>query len=215
MIRRPRSFRDQAGFTLVELVVVVVLLGVVGGPLIESLIEALRTTGAASNSLGNSHDVQLADYYLERDAVGATPLTGGATPTNPAADWTCAQAAGLTAVQVATQGVLEFKWAQAPSATGGTDSAGNPAFNAGQSYEADYVYSAPSLIRYFCTFSGGTTLSTQQVRVASTLSQTKTPTASVSTTCVPKQSLTTCTSVTLTDPNGQTYTVVLYERNAS
>ena len=201
---RGRLRTDESGFTLAELLVAIVIMGIITVPLFESFIDGLRTTTAASTSLGSSHDAQLADYYLERDAIGATPSESPSS-------WTCAAAAGVTVgAAPAPQGVVQFTWTQAPVYSG-TLPSGLPSFNPGVSYESDYIYQGPKLTRYLCTVTGGVAGTPQATEVASSLSLTVAPTATPSG-CDSKESH--CTSVLLTDPAGRQYTTLLYERSS-
>lgn len=66
---RPRS---EAGFTLVELLLAVVILGIITLPLGDLVISAFKHTDATGDRLDLSHDAQLASSYFGRDvaAVG-------------------------------------------------------------------------------------------------------------------------------------------------
>ncbi|HUZ43509.1 MAG TPA: prepilin-type N-terminal cleavage/methylation domain-containing protein [Acidimicrobiales bacterium] len=216
------SRRDEGGFTLAELLIVVVIIGIIAGPLIDAFIQGLDTTGRASTSLGSSHDAQLTDYYLERDAVGSSAST------SPPAGWLCAAAGGVS-VPTAATGVVEFSWNQAPHYSS-TMSSGQLLFAPGSSYEADYLYQGSHLTRYYCTVSGSPAVGSapQVTEVASGLSLTTAPSATIadcgsaptttptSTPASPGgKSPSICTTVQLTDPNGTVYSAVLYQRTSS
>jgi prepilin-type N-terminal cleavage/methylation domain-containing protein len=62
-----RTMRTDAGFTLVELLVTVVILAVITVPLSNVVISALRNTDTTSNRLALSHDAQIATTYFARD----------------------------------------------------------------------------------------------------------------------------------------------------
>jgi len=204
--------RDQAGFTLAELLIVIVLIGVIAAPLIDAFIQGLDATGRAGTSLGSSHDAQLTDYYLERDAIGSSVSTAG---TSPAAGWTCALAdPSISVSMAASEGVVEFNWTQAPVYTPTALPSGLPDFVPGNSYEADYLYQGSSLTRYYCTVSGTTGSTPQVTKVASGLSQTVAPTVSINGGCAGSKTKATCTTVQLTDPNGTVYSAVLYQRTS-
>lgn len=203
---RLAAARDQEGFTLVELIVAMVLVGIVGFPLIESFIEAVKTTGATSTSLGSSHDAQLVDYYLQRDASGAAA-------TNAPTTWACAAAAGVTVGSGAT-GLIQFTWPQAPQTTSSTLASGYPVFASGASYEADYVYQGADLTRYYCSVSGVVGTLIQASKVASSLSLTSPPTVpSLNDQCNGGSGLGTCTTVAWTDAAGRAYSTILYDRS--
>lgn len=198
---------DQDGFTLVELIVAIVLMGIVAVPLGVSFVEAVKTTGATSTSLGSSHDTQLVDYYLQRDAAGASATS------SPSA-WACAVGAGATVGPNA--GIIQFTWPQADVATGSTLASGYAGFSPGTNYEADYIYQSGGLTRYYCSVTAsGTFISTIQTnRVASTLSLTVPPVATPVSTCTGGAGpCITVTSVTWTDSSGKVFSTTLYDRS--
>jgi prepilin-type N-terminal cleavage/methylation domain-containing protein len=63
MLRR----RGEDGFTLVELLVAVVILGIIMVPLATVMIGFLRNTDAVTARLGESHDQQTAAAYWQQD----------------------------------------------------------------------------------------------------------------------------------------------------
>jgi prepilin-type N-terminal cleavage/methylation domain-containing protein len=75
--------RRDAGFTLVELLISIVILGVIMVPLGNAVIGIIRNTDATSDRLALSHDAQISAAYFDRDvaAVGLRDqTTGGTTP---------------------------------------------------------------------------------------------------------------------------------------
>lgn len=114
--------RDEGGFTLPELILVIVLMGIVITPLVESFIDAFRSTADVSTNIATSHDRQAVGIYLDRDIASAE--TGAIN--GPGA---CATLFGQ-----AQPAFLTLSW---PS--GG---AGN--------YEVDYVIVGAQLWRYYC-----------------------------------------------------------------
>ena len=62
----PRQ-RGDAGFTLVELVVAIVLLGIIAVPLGSALLSFFRNTNATSDRLAESHDAQISSAYFGQD----------------------------------------------------------------------------------------------------------------------------------------------------
>ena len=66
--RRPRS---DAGFTLPELVVTIVIMAIISGAVAAAMITSLRTQDASAASLAESHDQQQLAVYLPKDIANA------------------------------------------------------------------------------------------------------------------------------------------------
>ena len=83
MLRPPASAaRTQRGFTLVEFLVVLVLIGVIGGIVTSSLIRGLQTADRADDRISATLDLQRAIERVGRELRAADPLifpTSGAT----------------------------------------------------------------------------------------------------------------------------------------
>lgn len=62
--------RSEAGFTLVELLVAIVILGIITVPLSGTVVSALKNTGATGDRMALSHDAQISSSYFSRDVAG-------------------------------------------------------------------------------------------------------------------------------------------------
>lgn len=81
---RPRR-RTESGFSLAEMLITVVILGVITVPLADVVISALKNTTTTSDRLDLSHDAQLSSSYFAKDvaAVGLRDYdntSGGSLP---------------------------------------------------------------------------------------------------------------------------------------
>jgi prepilin-type N-terminal cleavage/methylation domain-containing protein len=95
-----RRIRSEAGFTLVELLVAIVILGVIAVPLSGVAISALKHTVTTSDRMALSHDAQISSSYFGRDVaqVGLRESTpsGGTLPFKPSVQLDAAYNAGGT-----------------------------------------------------------------------------------------------------------------------
>jgi prepilin-type N-terminal cleavage/methylation domain-containing protein len=90
-----RAVHGERGFTLVELLVAISVLGVIMGPLCASLIIGLRTTSDSQQRLVEARGAELTSHYFPFDVASATNIIpadptpcGGAGPTVVASfDW--------------------------------------------------------------------------------------------------------------------------------
>lgn len=142
----PRTRREEAGFTLVELVIALAISSLIMGAIVASFIVGLDTTGAASTRLSQSDDRHLVEIWLPRDVTSAQSAAANQAPG-------CAAAVAAGATSANTVLVLTGSGVTVTTAANGPPSVGNDA------YEADYVLSSSGneqrLSRYFCDTSQG------------------------------------------------------------
>jgi prepilin-type N-terminal cleavage/methylation domain-containing protein len=78
---RPGRGQHEAGFSLVELIVVVAILGVISSVLTEALILGLRTTDGTIANVSRAAGVQILEPYFTADAHSAEVVWTDPTPT--------------------------------------------------------------------------------------------------------------------------------------
>lgn len=74
----PRIVRSEAGFTLVEMLMAVAVLGIISLPLTNAVVVGLRTSDRTAKVLVASADRQMLANYLPPDALSATAATTAA-----------------------------------------------------------------------------------------------------------------------------------------
>ncbi|MGY1728816.1 type II secretion system protein J [Geodermatophilus sp. SYSU D01062] len=67
MLNVRTAARDDSGFTLVELLLAIVVMGVIAAPLAGVLIAFLKNSDATSRRMNESHDAQIAAAYFAQD----------------------------------------------------------------------------------------------------------------------------------------------------
>jgi prepilin-type N-terminal cleavage/methylation domain-containing protein len=85
MLTAGRLRRGDDGFTLVELLVAIVILGILAVPMADVVVAYLKNSDATSARLSESHDAQIAAAYFARDvqALGVHDYTVAGTATYP------------------------------------------------------------------------------------------------------------------------------------
>lgn len=92
---------DEAGFTLVELLVAIAILGIIIPAIGAALISIIHNTNATSQRLAESHDAQITAAYFGND-VQSVAVTGTVTPGSASYDTACDRAGDTS--------LIEFKW---------------------------------------------------------------------------------------------------------
>jgi prepilin-type N-terminal cleavage/methylation domain-containing protein len=192
--RRLAAAQPDAGFTLIEMVMAMVIMTIITGPITAMTIIGYNTWTSSTTSLYVSHDRQLLETYFGRDATSATSATVGTAGS-------CVPA-GVTV----SSWVADLKWKGSRQIDGTWTN----------SYESAYattiVGTKPVLQRWLCTSTtvNGTTTTAPAVvlTVAHSLSTTVAP--PVTATCwIGTTSATagTCPSVTASTPVSMAITV--------
>lgn len=86
--RAERDVRSEGGFTLVELLLVIVMLGIIIAPLTAGLMVGLRTTDETANRLAGSNDAQLLSLWLPPD-IQSTGNVAGDVVFSPTSNTEC------------------------------------------------------------------------------------------------------------------------------
>jgi prepilin-type N-terminal cleavage/methylation domain-containing protein len=156
-VNRPtprRSRLGDAGFTLIELVVTIVIMGIVLVPLADFLIQYLHSYTQTQQRLSDSHDLQILAVYFSADVAntGLRNQTSGQTTFAPQQSiWTTGISTTFCGATIAGTPILKLSW-DAESVGSG---AGSDTINS-----AEYVVNAGTLHREFCSqpASGAATL---------------------------------------------------------
>ena len=105
--------QDERGFTLVELLVTIVIMGVIAVPLGNVIIGYLRNTDATTARLTESHDAQVSAAYFSAD-VASIGVRSTTYTSNPAAPYPLTQSVEENAP--ATSGLFPCGTATTPNA---------------------------------------------------------------------------------------------------
>src|SRR5438128_3603541 len=89
---------DEAGFTLVELLVAIAILGIIIPAIGAALISIIHNTNATSQRLAESHDAQTTAAYFAND-VQSVAVTGTVTPGSASYDTACDRAGDTSLIE--------------------------------------------------------------------------------------------------------------------
>ncbi|HEY3716593.1 MAG TPA: prepilin-type N-terminal cleavage/methylation domain-containing protein [Jatrophihabitantaceae bacterium] len=146
MIRRLRS--DDGGFTLVELVITIVIMGVITLPIANFVIAYFGNLTQTQARLSGSHDRQIAAAYFSQD-VADVGLRAATSPYAPRQSvWTSPTGAYCGSTLGAT--VLLLQWDDWAVSTSGGNNTGSDTV-----HSAAYVMRSGALHRIYCA-SGST-----------------------------------------------------------
>lgn len=192
--------RRDGGFTLVELLVAVVIIGIISLPLGNVLVSYFRNTDATTARLNESHDAQIAAAYWAQDVAGmgtrstTTPYDFVQSIDNPT--YTCAPGVGTP--------IVRFISDDYPSGPG-------TATQVRVAYVVETVSGQTQLHRIRCV---GSSVPTSDAVLAHDLNPATPPSVTCSTTCTASPAIPSTVSLTLSikdpkDTNSTAYTVVL------
>jgi len=144
-LKRLRGVDRESGFTLIELMVAVIVMGIITVPLGNFMLEYLQNTTTTTDRFSDSHDIQLASAYFAQDvaatglhsAVSPYPLVQSVWTTSPPAAPYCGQAVGTVK--------LLLSW-DSWTVTG----SGNSATGADTPASVAYAVSGSTLHRVYC-----------------------------------------------------------------
>src|SRR4051812_16024387 len=157
-MRSPRT-SDDGGFTLVELVITIVIMGVITIPLGNFTLAYFKNYTETQTRLSDSHDVQIAAAYFSQD-IGNAGVRSASTATPPndpqQSVWTaptgtyCGSGTGTT--------ILLVKWDDwSLSGTSGNYTGANTV------HSVAYVAQSGALRRVYCASGSSTTSATTVV----------------------------------------------------
>jgi len=78
--RRPRGVNNESGFTLIELIIVIVILPMIVAGVAAAIIATLQNQSTEFNRLSGSADAQIASAYFASDVQSASALTLTTSP---------------------------------------------------------------------------------------------------------------------------------------
>jgi prepilin-type N-terminal cleavage/methylation domain-containing protein len=119
MARRRARSNSEAGFTLIELIIVVAIMPIVIGALAAGLLSVLNLNSSVSARLTDSADAQVIAVNFQKDVQSAAMITTGSSSQAPAPCGSGFQVLGL----ITTVGTTEISYNAAQSFTNGSTNA--------------------------------------------------------------------------------------------
>jgi prepilin-type N-terminal cleavage/methylation domain-containing protein len=150
--RHWRHLRDDAGLTLLELIITIAIMGVLTVPMADFVLQYFATYSDTQTRLSDSHDLQIAAAYFSQD-VANTGLRSAATNNPVQSIWTPASGFPATYCGSTLGGstMLLLSWDDWTTTPGGSGSTGVDAPDS-----VAYVVVNGTLVRAYCD--GGTAL---------------------------------------------------------
>ena len=173
------SHRDDAGFTLVELLVSIVILGIISAPLAGVVIAYLRNSDATAARMNDSHSAQIAAAYVTQDvqslgvrAFAAPPGADGGYALQKSVE-TAPSGGDLPCGVAGSTNVVRLAWDDFPTVPAGSGQVGTSS----TLVVAAYVLEGTELHRLLCV---GSSVPTSDVPLAENV---ESAVATCSTTC--------------------------------
>lgn len=156
---------SEEGFTLIELLIVVVVLAIIIGTMAGAMIVGIRTTNATIQRLSESHDAQNSAAYFVSDMQSAVTTTVGShngcgSPPSPLVSFEWTDYLGVDST--------DAKERIATYATGSED-------QVVEDETGELIQRAVTIVRHFCTKTGGSPSVEETTRIASLVSLTSLP----------------------------------------
>jgi prepilin-type N-terminal cleavage/methylation domain-containing protein len=154
-----RRSSDDGGFTLVELVITIVIMGIITIPLGNFTLAYFKNYTETQARLGDSHDVQIAAAYFSQDIAG-TGLRSAptATPANDPQQSVWTAPTGTYCGSGSGTAVLLLKWDDWTVSGGSGSYTGSAAV-----HSVAYVAQSGTLRRVYCASGSATTSATTVV----------------------------------------------------
>lgn len=180
-MRMRNRTRGEGGFTLVEMLMAIVVMGIIMGPLTAGVIVGLRTTDETANRLNGSNDAQILSVWLPPD-IQSTGNQVGDVVYSPTVNTECSNVSNR----------LRLKWRETQGSTT-------------TSYVVAYAVVAGTgggwtLVRYQCINGAAATTHLVSRNLASSTATTVTASGT-------KVTMTVTEKATPTDPTSYTFTV--------